>query len=88
MPHNKEKRLERIDEVSRFTVDDSDARCILFRRCYISDRLIFLRKAVKMRKFITGPGFPLILVCWIDKKELLLLEISGKLDRKSWNPFD
>jgi len=88
MPHNKEKRLERIDEVSRFTVDNSDARCILFRRCYISDRLIFLRKAVKMRKFITGPGFPLILVCWIDKKELLLLEISGKLDRKSWNPFD
>lgn len=88
MKHDKETRSERLKKLGGFKVVGSSALCIIFRRCYISNRVLFLRKAVKMKRHISGPGFPVILTCWVDKKELLFLELSGTLEQTPYDPLD
>ena len=42
------------------------------RRCFLSNKWLWMRKAYKGVYFITGPGEPVTLTYWVEKEEFLL----------------
>ncbi len=47
------------------------------RRCFYTNKLIWLKSAYRGLSFITGPGETLFEERWVDSKQYLLLKISG-----------
>lgn len=69
-------------EVTRLpgsNVDIKETRCLLFRKCKITGKNLFFKKAVCLTRVIHGPGTPVYLHYWIDRNQYLVLQLSGKL---------
>jgi hypothetical protein len=49
------------------------------RRCWISNRLIWLELAYKGTAMWTGPGDPIFEYRWVNKNEYLVAKIKGTL---------
>jgi len=52
---------------------------LLPRRCYYSNKFIWLTWAYRGTAMWTGPGEPVFEHRWVDRKEYLLLQIKGKV---------
>ena len=64
---------DRFDDCASFQY----AWCLWPRRCYISNKWIFLEIAIRGRQVITGPGEPVIEDRWYNKHEGLLKLMKG-----------
>ena len=51
--------------------------CLLPRRCAISNKLLWMRVAVRGTQVITGPGTPVVITNWFDPAEFLILKLKG-----------
>lgn len=51
--------------------------CWLPKRCAISKRHIWLKRAYRGRRVIIGPGEPVFLYWWHDKNEHLIWKLKG-----------
>lgn len=49
---------------------------LLPRRCFLSNKWVWMRKAYKGVYYITGPGEPVTFTYWIEKDELLLWKLT------------
>jgi hypothetical protein len=49
------------------------------KRCWISNRLIWLEKAYQGTAMWTGPGEPIFEYHWVNKDEYLVAKIKGTL---------
>jgi hypothetical protein len=47
------------------------------RVCYQSGKLIWFEYAYKGTRVITGPGEPVILFRWVDRKEYVFAQLKG-----------
>jgi hypothetical protein len=47
------------------------------RRCYFSNKLIWLRYGYRGAAMWTGPGEPVFDIRWVDRNEYLLAKIKG-----------
>ena len=47
------------------------------RRCYISGKLIWLKKGYKLTAVYTGPGMPEYEYRWFDVKEFIIETLAG-----------
>jgi hypothetical protein len=47
------------------------------RQCVVTGKRIWLKRAMKGVQIITGPGDPVIVYKWIDKKQFLLERLKG-----------
>ena len=54
-----------------------EARCWIPTRCDVSNKRLFLKKAIKLTREITGPGDSIYLEFWLDPKEYLLIQIGS-----------
>lgn len=62
------------DHLSRSTVE---LKWSLWpRSCYSSGKLLWLTRAYRARRLITGPGEPIVEDRWYECNELLLLKIK------------
>ena len=73
-------RKVRIYKLTKYRLHVKEARCMWFWRCAISNRILFMKPAVKLTRVITGPGSPVLLDYWVSPKEYTLLQLSGKLE--------
>jgi hypothetical protein len=48
------------------------------QHCVRSNRLIWLRRAYRGTRVITGPGTPVIEHYWIDRDEFIIWNLKGK----------
>ena len=78
-------RKERIRVLTKHRLIVKEARCMWFWRCAISNKILFLKTAVKLTRVITGPGYPVLLEYWVSPKEYTLLQLSGKLERTEYD---
>lgn len=53
--------------------------CLLPRRCFYSNKLLWFKRAHRGMSILTGPGDCLFDYRWVDSKEFLLLKIKGTL---------
>jgi hypothetical protein len=51
--------------------------CLLPRRCFYTNRLLWFKQAYMGTSILTGPGDPIFDYRWIDRKEYLFLKIKG-----------
>lgn len=49
------------------------------RKCFYSNKSLWLKRAYKGTSMLTGPGDPIFDYRWVDRKEYLLLQIGGKV---------
>jgi hypothetical protein len=49
------------------------------RRCEISKKRIWLKRAYKGIQMITGPGDPVFVVKWVTKEEFLFQRLKGNI---------
>jgi len=52
--------------------------CLRPRKCFLSNKNIWLKKCVVITSMVTGPGEPLFESYWCDSKEFFLNEFRGK----------
>jgi hypothetical protein len=52
--------------------------CFWPRRCYETQRWIWMRTAYKFRRVITGPGEPVVEDRWVGKHEFMTGVLKGK----------
>jgi hypothetical protein len=52
---------------------------LLPRRCFYSNKLLWLGLAYKGTSMLTGPGEPIFEYRWVDKKEFLFQRIKGNI---------
>lgn len=50
---------------------------LLPRYCSVTGKRIWFRKGMKGVRMITGPGDPVFIYKWIDKKQFLLEKLKG-----------
>jgi hypothetical protein len=81
-------RQIRINKLRRYKTSSQTRISWIPRRCVISDKILWLRKSVKLTRYITGPGFPVVMHYWISPKEHLLLELAGSIEREPYSIFD
>lgn len=61
-------------------VEVKETRCLVFRKCKLSGRSLFFKKAVRLSMKMPGyaPGQSFIdNEVWIDRREYLLLQLKG-----------
>jgi hypothetical protein len=51
--------------------------CVWPRRCYVSNRWLWLTRAYRAMYVIRGPGDPAIWTRWYSNKEYLILKLKG-----------
>ena len=78
-------RKEKIRVLTKHRLIVKEARCMWFWRCTISNRVLFMKRAVKLTRVITGPGWPVLLDYWVSPKEYTLLQLSGKLEEPEYD---
>lgn len=54
-------------------------RPLLPKRCYISGKLLWFKKSVKLTAMYTGPGEPIFEYRWFDTKEYTLALLKGDI---------
>jgi hypothetical protein len=47
------------------------------RRCYITNKLIWMKRGYRGVAMWTGPGEPVFDIRWVDRNEYLLAKIKG-----------
>jgi hypothetical protein len=52
--------------------------CLWPRRCFLSDKPLWLKRAYVGVRMITGPGTPVYETYYIDRTEFLLWNLKGK----------
>lgn len=52
--------------------------CWLPKKCFLSGKDLWGKRAYYGERWITGPGEPVMEPYWIDKKEFLLWQIKGQ----------
>ena len=77
-------RKVRIHKLSKWRLRVEHKRCLWFHRCVLSDKMLFMKPAVKLTRVITGPGTPVILKYWVSSKEYLVLDLSEKLAHSTY----
>ena len=50
--------------------------CVWPRKCFLTDRKLWLKKCYKGTRMITGPGEPVFVDYYIDKYEFLLWQLK------------
>lgn len=82
-------RREKEKEISSRWYDEAEKRSLLPRKCYVSNKPLLFKKCVRLRRWVSGPGTPVLLEYWIDEKEFLMLQLAGKINNGSydfWGP--
>lgn len=49
------------------------------KTCTVTGKQIWFRKGMKGVRMITGPGDPVFIYQWIDKKQFLLEKVKGTI---------
>jgi hypothetical protein len=49
------------------------------KKCCITGKKIWLKKAMKGVRMITGPGDPVFIYSWMDSKQFLLEKLKGTI---------
>ena len=52
---------------------------LLPRRCFYSNKSVWLKRAYRGTSMLTGPGDTIFEYRWVDSKEYLFLKIKGDL---------
>lgn len=47
------------------------------QRCIVSNKLLWLKKAVLVRRVITGPGTPVVIDRWVESKTYTMQTLKG-----------
>lgn len=47
------------------------------QRCCVTNKLLWLKKAVLVRRVITGPGFPAVIDNWVDARAYTIQTLKG-----------
>ena len=53
--------------------------CYFPHKCYFSKKVLFLTRAYKVTRVITGPGEPIVEDRWLSKEEFIVQKLKGTI---------